>query len=123
MHNLKELKIWHMAMDLSVEVYKATSKFPKEEIYGLTSQIKRSAISIPSNISEGAGRNSNKEFIHFLGIANGSSYELQTQLIISNKLNLISDETLASLLKPIEEIQKMTYTFQNTLQKQYLEKA
>lgn len=123
MHNLKELKIWHKAMDLSVEVYKATSKFPKEEIYGLTSQIKRSAISIPSNISEGAGRNSNKEFIHFLGIANGSSYELQTQLIISNKLNLISDETLESLLKPIEEIQKMTYTFQNTLQKQYLEKA
>lgn len=123
MHNLKELKIWQKAMDLSVEVYKATSKFPKEEIYGLTSQIKRSAISIPSNISEGAGRNSNKEFIHFLGIANGSSYELQTQLIISNKLNLIPDETLESLLKPIEEIQKMTYTFQNTLQKQYLEKA
>lgn len=123
MHNLKELKIWNKAMDLSVEVYKATSGFPKEEIYGLTSRIKRSAISIPSNISEGAGRNSNKEFIHFLGIANGSSYELQTQLIISNKLNLISNETLESLLKPIEEIQKMTYTFQNTLQKQYLEKA
>lgn len=123
MHNLKELKIWNKAMDLSVEVYKATSGFPKEEIYGLTSQIKRSAISIPSNISEGAGRNSNKEFIHFLGIANGSSYELQTQLIISNKLNLISNETLESLLKPIEEIQKMTHTFQNTLQKQYLEKT
>jgi len=83
MHNLKELKIWHKAMDLFVEVYEASSKFPKEEIYGLTSQIKRSAISIPSNISEGAGRNSNKEFIHFLRIANGSSYELQTQLIIS----------------------------------------
>ena len=123
MHNIKELKIWNKAMDLSVEVYKATSGFPREEIYGLTSQIKRSAISIPSNIAEGAGRNSNKEFIHFLGIANGSSYELQTQLIISNKLNLISNETLESLLKPIEEIQKMTYTFQNTLQKQYLEKA
>ncbi len=123
MHNLKELKIWNKAMDLSVEVYKATSGFPKEEIYGLTSQIKRSAISIPSNISEGAGRNSNKEFIHFLGIANGSAYELQTQLIISNKLNLISNETLECLLKPIEEIQKMTYTFQNTLQRQYLEKA
>lgn len=123
MHNLKELKVWQKAMDLSVEVYKATSKFPKEEIYGLTSQIKRSAISIPSNISEGAGRNSNKEFIHFLGIANGSCYELQTQLIISNKLELISNEILDSLLKPIEEIQKMTYTFQNTLQKQYLEKA
>ncbi len=117
MHNLKELKIWQKAIDLSVSVYKATSEFPKEEIYGLTSQIKRSAISIPSNISEGAGRNSNKEFIHFLGIANGSAYELQTQLIISNKLKLISDETLEELLKPIEEIQKMSFTFQKTLQK------
>ncbi|MCW3072163.1 MAG: hypothetical protein JWO44_2053 [Bacteroidetes bacterium] len=116
MHNLKELKIWNKAITLSVNVYKATANFPKEETYGLTSQIRRSAISVPSNISEGAGRNSNKEFIHFLGIANGSSYELQTQLIISNKLDLISDSTLEPLLKEIEEIQKMTYTFQNTLQ-------
>jgi len=82
MHNLKELKIWHKAINLSIEVYKATAGFPKEEAYGLTSQIKRSAISIPSNVSEGAGRNSNKEFIHFPGIANGPAYELQTQLII-----------------------------------------
>ncbi len=123
MHNLKELKIWNKAIELSVQVYKATSNFPKEEIYGLTSQIKRSAISIPSNISEGAGRNSNKEFNHFLGIANGSSYELQTQLIISNKLNLITDETLQPLLKEIEEIQKMTYTFQKTLQNKILERV
>lgn len=118
MHNLKELKIWNKAIDLTVEVYKATASFPKEEVYGLTSQIRRSAVSIPSNISEGAGRNSNKEFIHFLGIANGSSYELQTQLIISNKLNLISDLTLQPLLKEVEEIQKMTYKFQNTLTNQ-----
>lgn len=118
MHNLKELKIWNKAIDLTVEVYKATASFPKEEVYGLTSQIRRSAVSVPSNISEGAGRNSNKEFNHFLGIANGSSYELQTQLIISNKLNLISDEILQALLKEIEEIQKMTYKFQNTLTNQ-----
>lgn len=118
MHNLKELKIWNKAIDLTVEVYKATSSFPKEEVYGLTSQIRRAAVSVPSNISEGAGRNSNKEFAHFLGIANGSSYELQTQLIISNKLNLISDEILQALLKEIEEIQKMTYKFQNTLTNQ-----
>ncbi len=123
MHNLKELKIWNKAIELSVAVYKATANFPKEEIYGLTSQIRRAAISVPSNISEGAGRNSNKEFIHFLGIANGSSYELQTQLIISNKLNLINDETLQSLLKEIEEIQKMTYTFQNTLNNMILDKT
>lgn len=115
MHNLKELKIWDKAILLSVAVYKATNNFPKEEIYGLTSQIRRSAVSVPSNISEGAGRNSKNEFIHFLGIANGSSYELQTQLIISNKLNLIKDEILQPLLKEIDEIQKMNYKFQNTL--------
>jgi four helix bundle protein len=74
MHNLKQLKVWNKAMELSVQIYKATSGFPKEEIYSLTSQIRRAAISIPSNISEGAGRNSNKEFTYFLGIANGSSY-------------------------------------------------
>lgn len=115
MHNLKELKIWNKAIGLSVDVYKATTDFPKEETYGLTAQIRRSAISIPSNISEGAGRNSKNEFVHFLGIANGSSYELQTQLIISNKLSLITNKTLEPLLKEIEEIQKMNYTFQNTL--------
>lgn len=123
MHNLKELKIWNKAVELSVEVYKATANFPKEEIYGLTSQIRRSAVSVPSNISEGAGRNSNMEFLHFLGISNGSSYELQTQLVISNKLKLISNETLQPLLKEIEEIQKMTYTFQNKLHNTILDKV
>ncbi|MBL7888740.1 MAG: four helix bundle protein [Bacteroidia bacterium] len=115
MHNLKELKIWNKAVELSVRVYEVTASFPKEEVYGLTSQIRRCAVSIPSNISEGAGRNSNKEFIHFLGVANGSCYELQTQLIISNKLNLITDEALQILLNEIEEIQKMSYTFKNKL--------
>ena len=115
MHNLKELKIWNKALELSVRVYEVTTSFPKEEVYGLTSQIRRCAVSIPSNISEGAGRNSNKEFIHFLGIANGSCYELQTQLIISNKLNLITNETLQNRLNEIEEIQKMSYTFKNKL--------
>ena len=115
MHNLKELKIWNKAVELSVRVYEVTASFPKEEVYGLTSQIRRCAVSIPSNISEGAGRNSNKEFIHYLGIANGSCYELQTQLIISNRLNLITDEALQILLNAIAEIQKMRYTFKNRL--------
>jgi len=84
MHNLQELKIWQKAINLSIGVYEITSNFPKEEKYGLISQIRRSAVSIPSNIAEGAGRNSNKEFVHFLSIANGSAFELQTQLIISN---------------------------------------
>lgn len=117
MHNLKELKIWKKAIDLAVEVYQVTSLFPLEEKYGLTSQIRRAAISISSNIAEGAGRNSEKEFKHFLGIANGSSYELQTQLFISNKLSLINNEDLEKLNQCIDELQKMNYGFQNMLNK------
>ena len=89
MHNIKELKIWNKAMVLSVQVYELSSKFPSDERFGLTSQVRRCAVSIPSNISEGAGRNTKGEFKQFLGIANGSAYELQTQLIIANKLNFL----------------------------------
>jgi four helix bundle protein len=117
MHNLKELKIWKKAIDLAVEVYQVTSLFPLEEKYGLTSQIRRAAVSISSNIAEGAGRNSEKEFKYFLGIANGSSYELQTQLFISNKLSLINNEDLEKLHHCIDELQKMNYGFQNMLNK------
>ncbi|HVW16178.1 MAG TPA: four helix bundle protein [Mucilaginibacter sp.] len=115
MHNLKELKIWNKAIDLTVDVYKATADFPSDERFGLVSQSRRSAVSIPSNIAEGAGRNSKKEFSNFLGIANGSSYELQTQLVISNRLNLLGDEVLNNLLGQIDELQKMNYAFQQTL--------
>lgn len=117
MHNLKELKIWNKAIDLAVEVYRLTSLFPVEEKFGLTSQSRRAAISISSNIAEGAGRNSTKEFNYFLGIANGSSFELQTQLVISNKLELISNEDLEKLLLQIDELQKMNYGFQTMLSK------
>lgn len=106
MHNLKELKIWNKAIDIAVDVYKVTSSFPVDERFGLTSQSRRAAVSIPSNIAEGAGRNSAKEFSHFLGIANGSSYELQTQLVISNKLALLDDSAMEELLKQIDELQK-----------------
>ena len=115
MNNLKELKIWHKSIDLAVEVYKVTSHFPAEEKFGLISQSRRAAVSISSNIAEGAGRSSSKEFNYFLGIANGSSFELQTQLVISNKLELISNEVLESLLLQIDELQKMNYGFQKML--------
>ena len=117
MHNLKELKIWNKAIDLAVDVYQATSTFPGDERFGLTGQSRRAAVSIPSNISEGAGRNFNKEFTHFLGIANGSSYELQTQLVIANKLMMLNNESMDSLLKQIDELQKMNYAFQQKLNK------
>jgi four helix bundle protein len=117
MHNLKELKIWNRAIDLAVDVYKATSTFPTDERFGLISQSRRAAVSIPSNIAEGAGRNSDKEFSHFLGIANGSSYELQTQLVISNKLTLLDNGLMEDLLTRIDELQKMNYSFQQRLKK------
>ena len=117
MHKLQDLRIWNKAIDLATQVYNATADFPKEEKYGLTSQIRRCAVSIPSNIAEGAGRNSDGEFCHFLGISNGSSYELQTQLIISNHLALIDDKTVNPLVKSINEIQKMNYKLQESMQK------
>ncbi len=111
MNNLKELKVWNKAIELATEVYQITADFPKEEKYGLTAQIRRSAVSVPSNIAEGAGRNSNKEFNHFLGISNGSSYELQTQLIIFRNLDLI-DARVDQVLDQIDQIQKMTFSLQ-----------
>jgi len=117
MNKLNDLKIWNKAIDLTVNVYKATASFPSDERFGLTSQSRRAAVSIPSNIAEGAGRNSMKEFNNFLGIANGSSYELQTQLVIANKLEMLDINLLNPLLEQIDELQKMTYGFQQMLDK------
>ncbi|MFV0148627.1 four helix bundle protein [Empedobacter falsenii] len=87
----KDLKVWQESMILVEEVYRLTSNFPKEELFGLVSQMRRASISIPSNIAEGAGRKSKKEFIHFLYIALGSLNEIETQLEISKRLNYISN--------------------------------
>jgi len=92
MHKVEDLKIWQKSIHLAKEVYKVVSDLPNDEKYGLTSQIKRCTISIASNIAEGAGSNSKNEFRHFLGIANGSSYELHTQLILTYELSLIAKE-------------------------------
>ncbi|MEH6656603.1 four helix bundle protein [Leeuwenhoekiella marinoflava] len=111
MHNFQELKIWQRAMDVAEETYLISADFPKEEKYGLTSQIRRSAVSIPSNIAEGAGRNTDGEFKNSLGIASGSSNELFTQLILSKRLGLIPEnQQLSSLLESLVEVQKMNYT-------------
>lgn len=117
MHNKDELKILNKAMDLAESIYLITSKFPSNEIYDLTSQMRRCAVSIPSNIAEGAGRNSNNEFIRFLAFANGSSYELDIQLKLCERLVFISDEDLKDIFNNINEIQKMNYKLQEFLLK------
>ena len=97
-HNFREIKIWQEALVIVKEVYAFTSNLPKEEKYGITSQINRSAVSIPSNIAEGSGRTSNKEFIRFLEIAISSSYELETQLILAQDLfNLSTNDFIENL--------------------------
>jgi len=116
MHKIEELKIWKKSIKLTMLVYQLISALPSDEKYGLTSQIKRSSVSIPSNIAEGAGRNSNKEFKHFLSIANGSAYELHTQLILTIELGLISKDKVQPVIDLIVEIQKMNYSFQKSLE-------
>ncbi|MCW4452590.1 four helix bundle protein [Kaistella sp. BT6-1-3] len=117
MHNIGKLKIWNASIDLCVEVYEAVANMPNDERYGLSSQIKRSAVSIPSNIAEGAGRDSSPQFNQFLNIAFGSSYELQTQLIISERLNFITKEVNEPILSKLDEIQKMIYVFKENVNK------
>lgn len=101
----KDLEIWQNGIELVVQIYEITSKFPKTEIYGLTSQLRRSAVSVPSNIAEGAARNSDKEFIQFLYISLGSLSELETQLIIAEKIGYGNAVFLNDL---IEKIRRMT---------------
>jgi four helix bundle protein len=118
MHNFKELKVWQISRKLVKEVYEITSTFPATEKYGLISQIRRCTVSIPTNIAEGAGRNTDKDFSHFLNISLGSAYELETLLILSLDVEFISSEQLESLTTKISEIQKMTYGLIKTLRQE-----
>lgn len=92
MNSYKDLVVWQKAIDLTIEIYSLTNLFPKEEMYGLVSQIRRSAVSIPSNIAEGQARKYHQQFSHFLSIAQGSLAELETQIIIAMKLGYIAGE-------------------------------
>ena len=111
MNNYKELKIWQKSVDLAVRIYEITKEFPKEELYGLTSQIRRSSSSIPTNIAEGCGRNSNPEMRRFLIISSGSSSELEYQLLLARDLNYISDIIYKELSDLVIQIRKMIYSF------------
>jgi four helix bundle protein len=101
-HNFREIKIWQEALLMVKEVYLFSSKLPKEEKYGIISQINRSAVSIPSNIAEGSGRTTNKEFVRFLEIAISSSYELETQLILAEELFDLSSIDLIKNLNVLQ---------------------
>jgi four helix bundle protein len=108
----KDLLIWQKGILLAEHAYVLTKDFPQDEIYSLTNQIKRSAVSISSNIAEGYGRNSTKSYVNFLKIARGSLYELETQLILADKFNFISDKAmLKEVFSEIEEESKMLNSF------------
>ena len=109
MHHFNKLEVWQRARKLCKSVYKITENYPSSERFGLTSQIQRASVSIASNIAEGAGRSSKKEFLHFLSISNGSAYELETQVYISKDLEYISEEKEKELVEELHIIQKMLY--------------
>ena len=101
----KDLDVWKEAIQLVEDVYKITRSFPKEEMYGLTSQLRRAAVSIPSNIAEGAARNSTKEFIQFLHMSLGSLSEVETQMIIANRLDYLDD--VGEIEQQIEAVRRL----------------
>lgn len=111
--------VWQKSMQLAAEVYKLTRDFPREEVYGLTSQIRRSAISIPSNIAEGHGRLNVKEFRQFLGIARGSTYELQTQLELALSLEFASLDQIDLSSRLAQEVGRMIYSLLGSMQSQH----
>jgi four helix bundle protein len=102
--NFKDLIVWQKAMDFTVEIYRKTRSFPKEEIYGLRAQLRDSASSIPANIAEGQGRKTTRDFLHFLSISHGSLCESQTHIILAERLLYFSSDITNQLLNRTEEI-------------------
>lgn len=111
----KDLVVWQRAMDVAVETYRLTSSFPKEEMFGLVSQMRRAAVSIASNIAEGEGRKGKAEFSHFIGIALGSKSELETQLILSERLKFLQLSDTEQLKLSLDEIGKMLTALRKNL--------
>jgi four helix bundle protein len=112
----RDLLVWQKSFDFADKVYDVTSSFPKEEVYGLTSQIRRSAVSIVSNIAEGSARNSTREFLHFISITKGSLAEIETQLMLAEKRRYLNKEALDILLKASDEISRMLTGLKRKLQ-------
>ncbi len=117
MRNFKELKIWQKGLGIAIDSFKLLSTFPKEEKYGISSQITRAAVSISSNIAEGSSRSSEKDYNRFIEISLGSTFEMETQLLIAGALNYRDKELLKKLLTEIDEEQKMLMSFMKKLNK------
>lgn len=114
-HNFKELQIWQVAMKIARQTYSITKKFPKEEQYGIVSQMQRAAVSIPSNIAEGCGRGTDLQTVHFLDIALGSSCELETQLLLSVDFKYCTLAEYESVRLLLDEFQRKTRNFRDKL--------
>src|SRR5438067_6976364 len=104
--SFRELRVWQQAMKLTIGIYQSTAGFPKHELYGLSQQIRRAAVSVPSNIAEGKGHRSNKEFVHFLLHARGSLWELQTQVLLAEQLLYTSSQESGLLLREAENVSR-----------------
>ena len=115
MRNFKQLLIWQKGFQIAIKSYRVVSSFPKEEKYAISSQITRAAVSIPSNIAEGSSRTSMKDYNRFLEISLGSTFELETQLLIAEAVNFGEKEKRDDLLKEIDEEQKMIMSFMSKL--------
>jgi four helix bundle protein len=118
--NYKELKVWQKSYQLCLEVYRSTKEFPREERYGLTSQIRRSAVSVPSNIAEGYGRKTTREYIRSLYLAYGSNCELETQTLLSGDLGYMKVQEREKLQKDIGEIERMLKALIKSLENKHL---
>lgn len=114
-HDFKKMKIWQDSMEITKEVYKLTSDFPKHEQYGLIQQMRKAAVSIPSNIAEGCGRGSDPQLAHFLDIAQGSAFELETQLYLATELNFLSKDEMNTLVTRLTTLQKMIDGFKRKI--------
>ncbi len=113
--DFKDLQVWQKAMRIAKEIYTLTQKFPPEERYALSDQMRRSAVSIPSNIAEGQQRNGRQEFAQFIGYAQGSRAELQTQLLLSRDFGYLTDEEIEPVFYELEEVGKMLYSLSNAV--------
>ena len=117
--NYRELRVWHASLSLVEAVYRLSNQFPKQELFGLTQQLRRAAISIPSNIAEGHSRHSKREFLQFLSIASGSLAEVHTQMLIANRLQYSGISETDALFKDIDNVGRMLTRLKQSLHREY----